>query len=105
GAPMPMLHVATEVDEAALAKGENFNPGEDLPRCSFRIAGGVPLGKVSWRVEALRNDRWIQQHGAPVEEEKSGAEKGTYQHPHLYGEPDPTPEASRPGAPRSHPRP
>jgi hypothetical protein len=42
---------------------------------------------VSWRVEALRNDRWVQQRGAPVEIEKEGPEKGTYQHPELYGQP------------------
>jgi len=87
GAPMPMLHVAEEIDEAALISGATAGPADVAPLCSFRIAGGAPGRKVSWRVEAVRNDRWIQQHGAPVEVEKSGAEKGTYQHPDLYGRP------------------
>ncbi|MBS1724715.1 MAG: hypothetical protein JSS66_17375 [Armatimonadetes bacterium] len=43
--------------------------------------GGV---KVSWEVKATRNDLWVQEHGAPVEVEKQGTERGTYQHPELY---------------------
>jgi hypothetical protein len=86
GAPMPMLHVAQEIDEAALSAGATAEPSQAAPLCSFRIAGGAPGAKVSWRVEALRNDRWVQTHGAPVEIEKEGPEKGTYQHPELYGQ-------------------
>src|SRR6185295_1618579 len=87
GAPMPLLHIAEEIDEAALATGEKAGPGEAAPVCSFRVAGGAPGAKVSWRVEALRNDRWVQQRGAPIEVDKQGSEKGTYQHPDLYGQP------------------
>jgi hypothetical protein len=82
-----MLHVAEEIDEAALSAGAKAGPGEAAPTCSFRIAGGVPGAKVSWRVEALRNDKWVQMRGAPVEVEKQDLEKGTYQHPELYGQP------------------
>lgn len=56
GAPMPMLHVAEEIDEAALSAGATAGPGVAAPLCSFRIAGGAPGAKVSWRVEAVRND-------------------------------------------------
>jgi hypothetical protein len=87
GAPMHMLHVAEEIDEAALSSGAEAGPGEAAPVCSFRIAGGAPGRKVSWRVEALRNDLWIQRRGAPVEIDKQGVEKGTYQRPELYGLP------------------
>jgi len=87
GAPMPMLHVAAKIREADLSAGAKAEPGEAAPICAFRIAGGAPGGEVSWRVEALRNDRWVQQRGAPVEVEKEGLEKGTYQHPELYGQP------------------
>lgn len=87
GAPMPMLHIAQEIDEAALSAGAASKPGEVIPTCTFRIAGGAPGGSVSWRVEAARNDRWIQQLGAPVEVEKAGLERGLYQHPELYGQP------------------
>jgi hypothetical protein len=48
---------------------------------------GSSFAKVSWRVEAVRNDRWVQKNGAPVESEKEGREKGTYQYPELYGQP------------------
>src|SRR5262249_40583915 len=67
GAPMPMLHVAQEIDDDALSAGARAAPGQSVPICSFRIEGGAPGGKVSWRVEAVRNDRWVQQRGAPVE--------------------------------------
>ena len=48
---------------------------------------GASGGKVSWEVKAVRNDRWVQQRGAPVEVEKQGPERGKYQHPEFYGQP------------------
>lgn len=87
GAPMPMLHVAEEIDETVLDVGTKAEPTDAVPTCFFRIAGGAPGAKVSWRVEAARNDRWMQRHGAPVDVEKNETEKGTYQHPDLYGQP------------------
>lgn len=86
-AAMPMLHVAEEISETALAEGERTGPGVAPPTCSFRIGGGVPGGKVSWRVEAVRNDLRVRLHGAPVEREKAGPERGVYQHPEYYGQP------------------
>jgi len=50
GAPMPLLHVAQEIDDAALAAGAMLQPGQDIPSATFRIASGVPDGKVSWRI-------------------------------------------------------
>ncbi|CAG0995291.1 hypothetical protein PHYC_02524 [Phycisphaerales bacterium] len=87
GAPMPMLHVAGEIDEAALIAGARAAPGDALPTCAFRIAGGAPGARVSWEVKAVRNDQWVRRNGAPIEIEKQGIEKGTYQHPELYGQP------------------
>lgn len=87
GAPMPMLHVAQEIDEAVLRAGAEAGPGEPVPVCSFRIAGGAPGAKVSWRVEAVRHDLWMRRYGAPVEIEKENLEKGVYLHPELYGQP------------------
>ncbi len=84
---MPMLHVAEEINEAALRAGAAAEPGKAAPVCSFRIAGGASGGKVSWEVKAVRNDRWVQQRGAPVEVEKQGPERGKYQHPEFYGQP------------------
>jgi hypothetical protein len=85
---MPNLFVAEEINEATLAAGAATKPGQQAPRCSFRIAGGKAGMKVSWRVEAVRNDPWMQEHGAPVEVEKEGAERGKYERPELYGKPE-----------------
>jgi hypothetical protein len=87
GAPMPLLHIGAEIDATVLAAGNAAEPGESAPVCSFRIAGGAAGGRVSWRIDALRNDRWVRQHGAPVEVEKVAPERGTYQHPELFGQP------------------
>ena len=87
GAPMPMLHVAAEVSATDLAAGEKVEPGDAVPSCSFIIAGGVPNGKVSWRIEAVRNDRWVRTRGAPVEVDKDGIDRGTYLQPELFDKP------------------
>lgn len=87
GAPMPMLHVAEKISGKALAEGERAGPGKVAPACSFRIGGGAPGGEVCWRVEAVRNDLRMRLHGAPVEQEKAGPERGMYQHPEYYGLP------------------
>jgi hypothetical protein len=87
GAAMPLLHVSTEISAAALEEGAKAAPQDKAPACSFTISGGAPNGKVCWLVQALRNDRWVQTHGAPVELAKEGPEDGTYQHPELYGQP------------------
>ncbi|TWT43895.1 hypothetical protein RAS1_02950 [Phycisphaerae bacterium RAS1] len=102
GTPMPMLHVAEEISGDALAAGEQAGPGIAPPLCAFRVAGGTAGGKVSWRVEALRNDLRNRLHGAPVEREKTGLERGKYQHPEFYGQPpqrglDYAPERALPG--------
>lgn len=70
GVPAPMLHVAEEVS------GNRF-----------RVAGGAPNAKVSWEVKARRNDRFVQQNGAPIEPEKGEGERGKYLRPELYGKP------------------
>ncbi len=87
GAPMPLLHIAEEISDQALEDGAKVEPGQPVPLCTFRISGGAPRGKVSWRIDAVRNDRWVQAHGAPVEVAKQGPEIGTYQHPDLYNQP------------------
>lgn len=87
GSAMPALHVEQEIDAGAIAAGNAIEPGQAIPTCTFTIAGGAPGGKVSWRVEAVRNDRYIQRSGAPVEQDKPEAERGKYQKPELYGKP------------------
>ncbi|HRI42926.1 MAG TPA: hypothetical protein PLL78_12695 [Fimbriimonadaceae bacterium] len=70
GRPAPNLYVAREIEGRA-----------------FAIAGGNPGQRVSWRVEAIRNDRFVRENGAPVEVEKPDVFKGTYLQPELYGQP------------------
>lgn len=53
----------------------------------FAIQTSSPNVEVSWEVKAIRNDLWVQKHGAPIEVEKVGNERGAYQHPELYGMP------------------
>lgn len=77
GTPMPTLHVSTEISEQALAAGACTGPEALAPLCWFEIAGGTPGGKVSWRVEAARNDDFVRRFGAPVEVEKPTHEQST----------------------------
>ncbi len=51
----------------------------------FEIRTDAPKVKVSWRVEGVRNDRFVQKYGAPVEVEKPAFMKGKYLSPELYG--------------------
>jgi trimeric autotransporter adhesin len=53
----------------------------------FKIRTSAPHTEVTWRIEGVRNDLYVRQYGAPVEQDKTGAERGTYQHPELYRAP------------------
>lgn len=68
GAPMPALHVSRE------AEGNRFE-----------IAGGVPGQRVSWRVEATRDDAHVRRYGAPTVVEKAPEQRGTFLAPQLWG--------------------
>lgn len=70
GRPAPNLHVSKEIDGGV-----------------FAIAGGHPGQRVSWRVEAVRNDRFVRQFGAPTEVDKPDEFRGKYIHAELYGLP------------------
>jgi hypothetical protein len=54
---------------------------------SFVVRTSKPRVAVSWEVKGVRNDRYVRHYGAPVEVEKPAKERGTYQHPELYGKP------------------
>jgi len=86
GASMPGLYVAKEVSDNR-----------------FKVSGGVAGKKVSWRVTATRNDRFVRTYGAPVEQLKPRQFRGTYLQPELYGQPEtkgqfyaPTPDQAPP---------
>ena len=53
----------------------------------FKIRTSEPGVEVTWRVEGIRNDAWVQKYGAPVEVDKPDWQRGKYQHPELYGAP------------------
>jgi hypothetical protein len=53
----------------------------------FSIAGGEAGQKVSWQVTGIRQDRYAQEYPIVVEEAKTGADKGRYLHPELFGKP------------------
>lgn len=84
GAPMPALHILEEIDSELLSQGAQSQPGQLIPTCTFRIGGGMPNGRVSWRVEARRNDAWARSRAMPVELPKPESERGNLQHPDLY---------------------
>jgi hypothetical protein len=71
GAPSPNLYIAQEVANGC-----------------FAIAGGVPGTKVSWQVTGVRQDPYALAHPMQVEVEKPEAERGSYLHPELYGQPE-----------------
>ncbi|MBS1715184.1 MAG: hypothetical protein JST30_12695 [Armatimonadetes bacterium] len=53
----------------------------------FQIRTSAPRTKVSWRVDADRNDPYVRHRRPKTEVQKVGPENGTYQHPELYGQP------------------
>ena len=61
---------------------------EEISQNRFKIAGGDPVGKVSWQVTGVRHDAYADANPLQVEEEKNDAEKGFYLHPGLFGQPE-----------------
>jgi hypothetical protein len=59
----------------------------EIQNNAFVVRTSAPHTKVSWRVEAVRNDRWVQRYGAPVRAPKPDSLKGKYLRPELYGLP------------------
>ena len=71
GAPMPNLYIA-----------------EEIKNNRFKIAGGKAGMKVSWQVTGIRQDAYVLAHPMVVEQDKPQEERGTYQHPELYNQPN-----------------
>jgi hypothetical protein len=61
---------------------------EEISNNRFKIAGGSPGMKISWQVTGIRQDAFANAHRIPVEEEKSGDERGKYLHPAEHGMPE-----------------
>ena len=60
---------------------------EEIAENRFQIQTNQPNVKVSWEVKADRNDLRIKANRPTDEREKTGLEKGKYQHPEYYGLP------------------
>ena len=67
--------------------GPNLYIAGPVTHNRFKIAGGKPYHQVSWQVTGIRHDAYANAHRIEVEQEKAGAEKGTYLYPELFGEP------------------
>jgi len=67
--------------------GRDLHVAEEVHDNHFRIAGGRPGMRVSWLVTGIRRDAFANAYRTPVEEEKPAAERGSYLHPELFGQP------------------
>jgi hypothetical protein len=54
----------------------------------FKIKTSLPNVEVSWQVTGIRQDAWANQNRLPVEELKSAVERGSYQNPTAFGQPE-----------------
>jgi len=54
----------------------------------FTIAGGTPGIKVSWQITGIRKDAFAEKNRIPVEETKTGNERGKYLYPKAHGAPE-----------------
>ncbi len=70
GAPGPNLYVAAKVSGN-----------------TFKIAGGVPGGEVSWQVTGIRQDAFANANRIVVEVDKPEDERGTFMHAEAFGQP------------------
>jgi len=60
---------------------------DEISNNRFRIRTDMPNVRVSWEVKADRNDLRIRRNRPTDVREKTGIEKGKYQHPDYYGLP------------------
>ncbi len=58
---------------------------KEIRQNRFQVRSSAPNTKVSWRVDADRNDLYVRSKPPKDVVEKEGKDRGTYQHPELYG--------------------
>lgn len=80
-------YTLTIVDNTDSADFVMVKVAREIEGNRFKIRTSAPSIKVSWRVDALRNDRWVQKHKPESVQTKQGLDKGTYQNPELYDQP------------------
>jgi len=54
---------------------------------SLTIRTNLANIEVSWQVTGIRKDAFANAHRIPVEQDKPAAERGTYLHPDVFGQP------------------
>ena len=60
---------------------------EEISGNRFAIAGGTPRARVSWQVTGSRHDAYAKAFPIPLEEDKTGEERGRYLVPEAFGLP------------------
>lgn len=77
-----LLTIIDESDDFILAK-----VSKRIQNGRFQIRTSKPNVEVTWRIDADRNDRYVQQYRPEDEVVKPKNERGTYQQPELYNQP------------------
>lgn len=80
-------YTLTVIDETDSAEFVLAKVVQKIKGNSFVIRTSSPQVEVSWRIDAIRHDRWVEKNGAPSEVDK-GAMAGRYHDPSLYGQPE-----------------
>ncbi|MCW2953230.1 MAG: hypothetical protein JWQ48_2400 [Conexibacter sp.] len=60
---------------------------KELANRTFTIRTDEPRTKVSWQVTGVRQDAYAKAHRTPVEQDKTGTDRGRYLTPELFGQP------------------
>ena len=71
----------------AIGAPANLYVAQEIKGNTFKIAGGKRGMKISWLVTGVRHDAYAEAHRIPLEEDKTGDERGTYLHPEAFGQP------------------
>jgi hypothetical protein len=77
----------TVVDDTESPEFVQAKIGRKIQGNRFLIMTSAPNVEVSWRIEADRNDLRVRFNRPTDERQKTGPEKGKYQHPEYYGLP------------------
>lgn len=77
-----LLTIIDESEDFILAK-----VSKRIQNGRFQIRTSKPNVDVTWRIDADRNDRYVQQNRPEDEVVKPKSERGTYQQPELYNQP------------------
>jgi hypothetical protein len=69
------------------SRGWNARVVREIASNRFTIQTDEPRVKVSWQVTGVRQDAYARAHPIVVEQDKPAAERGTFLHPEVHGQP------------------